>query len=126
MRSKLFLLLILTLSIFLIVSCNPAVKDDSDIPEGNYLWSDKTDLTIYFSDDFSEESVANIRHYAASITGIVPTTSHTDESTESSASHALIIGKSGDEASKRAYRQLECLIMDDAKMSGYVIYGYDG
>lgn len=125
MKPKLSLLLILTLSVFLIVSCNHT-KDDSSIPEGNYLWSDKTDLTIYFTKDFSEESVINIRQYAASVTGINPKTNITDESKKSTAAHALIIGKSGDEASRRAYRLLERLVVGDAEMSGYVIYGYNG
>ncbi|MBO5316441.1 MAG: hypothetical protein J6B48_08435 [Clostridia bacterium] len=126
MKPKLLLLLILTLSLFLVASCASSDKNDGSIPEGNYLWSDKTDLTIYFTKDFSEEDVINIRQYAASVTGINPETRLTDASKKSDTSHALIIGQSGDEASRRAYRLLERLIVGDAEMSGYVIYGYNG
>ena len=119
------MLTIISLTVLLFSCSGSPGSDDSITDDSSFLWAPDSELYALFSSDVDAEARTSLLNSVSVHTNGTPVSIAEGDGPYA---HEIVVGRSGREVSKKAYRLLEREIekSSNSDTSGYVIYAYNG
>ena len=118
-RLRLLALLLATMSLFILASCDSSTNGQTPADPDNYVFTQDVEAVLVFADDVTTDSQKSIYQSLKDAMGKAPAYYYDDSESEG---HEIIIGKSTRPVSQKAYRKLRTVNKASDEYLGYIIY----